>query len=307
MNLLSACKKAGFSEAFLLPNSAYEEWTRHHKDGAFHSNADALEDDPLGAYPWANACLICVWPYLPYDDPHVVAAYYPASNQAYHAMEQLLQQLKEAGIRCERAQTPYRTQLLQAGIGTKMDNQLWYYPPYGTYVHLEGAMLSLQEPVAFTPPHANEPVCDHCGKCAAVCYGALENGRFIWQKCIRSYLEKDPIPDLFQDKLDTFMGCQRCQDSCPKNPKERAPVPKAVRDALDPVRILRGDMKEALAILGKNRKKHLIRQAIVLAANKGRTEALPYLQELKKNPDSPYSKELHYAIKHLQIQKNMIE
>ncbi|MBO7405146.1 MAG: hypothetical protein J6V24_09320, partial [Clostridia bacterium] len=67
MNLLAESKKAGFREAFLLPNTVYQEWTRHHRDGAFHSNADFIVEDPTEAYPWANACLICVWPYQPYD------------------------------------------------------------------------------------------------------------------------------------------------------------------------------------------------------------------------------------------------
>ena len=90
MNLRDLGREYGFSEVFLLPNAPYEDWARHHKGGAFHSNADTLADDPNEVYPWANACMICVKAYEPYDDREVVAAYYPASNAAYHAMKHFL-------------------------------------------------------------------------------------------------------------------------------------------------------------------------------------------------------------------------
>ena len=307
MNLVALCKQVGFAEAFLLPVSPYTEWTRHRNDGAFHSNADFIRDDPTLAYPWANACLICVWAFAPFDEPDVVPAYYLASNRSYHALRELLDLLRNAGIRAERAETPYRTQLLQAGIGTRMDNQLWYYPPYGTNTVLWGAMVRLEEPIAFTPPHGNEPVCDHCGACERACFGALQKGAFDWQNCIRSYMENSPMPARFLPELNSFSGCTRCQDSCPKNPVEPVLVPDAVRQALDPVRILSGDTKEALALLGKNRKKPLIRQAIVLAANRGRTDALPLLRRMREDPDSPYRTELDYAISLLQKLNYMVK
>ena len=282
---IAACKQAGFAEAFLLPNVSYADWTRHRSDGAFHSNTDFIRDDPTVDYPWANACLIAVWAFQPFDDPSVVPA----------------------DIRAERAETPYRTQLLQAGIGCRMDNQLWYYPPYGTNTALWGVMLQLEEPIAFTPPHANEPVCDHCGRCDRACFGALHHGTFDWKNCIRSYMENEPLPDRFLPELNSFSGCQRCQDVCPKNPSERIPVPETVRSALDPVRIVQGDDKAALELLGKNRRKQLLRQAIVLCANRNRTDALPYLLRLQAERGEMFAAELNYAIKHLQIAGNVVE
>ena len=304
---ITACKQAGFSEAFLLPNTAYEDWTRHRTDGAFHSNAAYLAADPVRSYPWANACLIAVWPYKPFDDDTVVCAYYLASNRAYHAINELLQLFRREGIRAERAETPYRTQLLSAGIGTRMDNQLWYYPPYGTYVHLQGVMLNLPEPIAYTAPHANAPVCDHCGRCGAACFGALCNGAFDWKNCIRSFLENDPLPERFLPELRCFSGCERCQNACPKNPADRVSVPSEVRAALDPVEIVKGNDRAALQLLGTNRKKQLLRQAIVLCANRNRTEALPYLWALFERTDKKYQPELAYAISLLQNGRNVIE
>lgn len=307
MNLRDLGREYGFSEVFLLPNAPYEDWARHHKGGAFHSNADTLADDPNEVYPWANACMICVKAYEPYDDREVVAAYYPASNAAYHAMKHFLKRLNEEGIRAERAETPFRMQLLQAGIGTCMDNRLWFYPPYGTYIHLEGAMLQLPEPVEYSGPLHNEPVCDHCGLCESVCTGALQSGKFDWKKCIRSYMENQPMPEEFMPRLYCFLGCQQCQDICPKNKRPFVPVPEEVRRAMDPVRIVRGEYREALDILGKNMKKQLIRQAIILCANRNKTEALPYLIHLKETAGEQFAQELEYAILCLQKTANVVK
>ena len=307
MNPIELSRQNGFAEAFLLPVVPYADWTRHRNGGAFHRNADFVRDDPSDAYPWANACMICVWAYKPFDDTSVVPAYYLASNRSYHAAKALIRQLNEAGIRAERAETPYRTQLLQAGIGTKMDNQLWYYPPYGTYTALWGIMLQLPKPVEFTPPHANEPVCNHCGRCEKVCFGALRQGAFDWHKCIRSYMENEPMPKQFLPAVESFSGCERCQKVCPKNPTSYEAVPDSVRDALDPVHILCGDTEEALLLLGKNRKKQLLRQAIILAANRHKTETLPILMQMRQKADSPFQFELDYAISLLQKEKSMVK
>ncbi len=307
MTLFKLVKEHGFSEVFVLPNRPYSDWTLHRKDGAFHSNADFIRDDPTIAYPWANACLICVWAYRPYDDDSFVPAYYVESNRSYHAMKNLIRRLNEIGIRAERAETPYRTQLLNAGIGCRMDNQLWFYAPYGTFTVLWGAMAQLPEPVEYTPSHANEPVCDHCGRCSDVCFGALDQGSFEWSNCIRSYLENRPLPERFMPELHSFSGCQRCQNVCPQNPQERIPVPALVREALDPVRIVSGDYGPALELLGKNRKKPLLRQAIVLCANQKRIEALPYLKQLEEKYADSFQSELQYAFRLLQNTENVLK
>ena len=307
MNLQLLGREYGFSETFLLPNAPYEDWARHHKGGAFHSNTDALTDDPIGTYPWANACMICVRAYEPFEDPDIVDAYYLASNSAYHAMKQLLDRLKQEGIRVERADTPFRTQLLQAGIGSCMDNRLWYYPPYGTYVHLEGAMLQLPEPVEYSRPQHNEQICDHCSLCEKACFGALHEGSFDWKKCIRAYMENLPMPEEFLPKQNAFLGCSRCQRACPKNPLKRIPVPDHVRKAFDPLRIIQGEYSEAIQLAGKNMKNNLIRQAIILCANNNLTETLPHLLKLKETSGEKYAKELQYAILCLQNKKNVIK
>jgi epoxyqueuosine reductase QueG len=297
-------ENAGFAEGFLLPVAPYTDWTRHRNDGVFHPNADPLAADPNAAYPWANAVLICVYPFTPFDDESIVASYYPASNRAYHAMKRLLAALKEQGIRAERAETPYREQLASYGIGSRMDNQLLYLEPYGTYFNLQGAMLALPEPVEYEPKREPKTVCDHCGRCKAVCFGAIKGDfAFDWTRCEHAYLEGDPMPKDAMKWLPSLLGCMRCQTVCPKNPKETVPVPEEIRRVLDPVAILKGNRKEAGELIGKNlaAPKRLLRQAIVLAANRNRTDALPYLLKRRETDGDRFGAELDYAISLLQI------
>jgi len=302
-DVFALLKNAGFADGYLLPVAPYTNWTRHRNDGVFHPNTAPLADDPKAAYPWANAVLICVYPYQPYDDETLVASYYPASNRAYHAMKQLLAALNENGIRAEHAETPYREQLAAYGVGSRMDNQLLYIEPYGTYFNLQGAMLALPEPVIYTSRREPKEVCDHCGLCKTVCFGAIKGDyAFDWTRCVHTYMEGDPIPKDAMEWLPSLLGCMRCQAICPKNPKKTVPIPEDVKAVLDPVTILMGNRREAEKIVGRNlaTPKRLLRQAILLAANRGRTDALPYLLALKETDNDRFGQELDYAISLLQ-------
>ena len=302
-NVHALAKEAGFTESFLLPVTPYTDWTRHRTDGVFHPNADPLASDPKAAYPWANAVLICVLAYTPYDDETLVASYYPASNRAYHAMKRLIAMLNAQGIRAERAETPYREQLIAHGIGARMDNQLLYLEPYGTYINLQGAMLALNEPVAYEPRREPKAVCDHCGRCKAVCFGAIKGDcDFDWTRCVHTYMEGDPLPSDAMKWLPSLLGCMRCQTVCPKNPKNTVPIPDEVKVTLDPVAVLKGNRKAAAEIVGANlaRPTRLLRQAIVLAANRKRVDALPYLYALRETDGERFKAELDYAITLLQ-------
>ena len=269
----------------------------------FHPNTAPLKDDPKKEYPWANAILICVMPYTPYDDETLVASYYPASNRGYHAMKRFLQMLSDRGIRAERAETPYREQLASYGIGSRMDNQLLYLEPYGTYFNLQGAMAALPEPVEYSEKKEPKEVCDHCGLCKDVCFGAIKgNDAFDWKYCIHTYMEGDPIPEFAMKRLPSLLGCMRCQSVCPKNPQQSIPIPDTIKENFDPVRILQGNRKATTEIVGKNLSglNRLTRQAIVLAANRNRIEVLPYLCTLRETEGDRFKAELEYAITLLQ-------
>ena len=96
----------------------------------------------------------------------------------------------------------------------------------------------------------------------------------------------------------------RCQAVCPKNPKATIPIPEEIRTVLDPVAVLKGNRKEAETWIGKNlaSPKRVLRQAIVLAANRGQKDALPYLLKLRETESERFGAELDYAISLLQKQ-----
>ena len=110
------------------------------------------------------------------------------------------------------------------------------------------------------------------------------------------------MPEDAMEWMPSLLGCMRCQTVCPKNPKEKIPIPDEIKKTLDPVAVLRGNRKETETLIGKNlaAPKRLLRQAIVLAANRGRTDALPYLLKLRETDGERFREELEYAITLLQ-------
>ena len=164
-------------------------------------------------------------------------------------------------------------------------------------------LKALPEPVEYEPRREPKEVCDHCGLCRAVCFGAIEGDyAFDWTRCVHAYMEGDPMPETAMKQLPSLLGCMRCQSVCPKNPKETVPVPEEIRRVLDPVAVLRGNRQEAGELIGKNlaAPKRLLRQAIVLAANRNRTDALPFLLKLRETDGDRFKAELDYAISLLQ-------
>ena len=164
-------------------------------------------------------------------------------------------------------------------------------------------MLALPEPVAYTPRREPKEVCDHCGLCQTVCFGAIKgNYAFDWTRCVHTYLEGEPIPRDAMAYMSSLLGCMRCQTVCPKNPQESIPIPDTVKETLDPVAVLLGNRKAAGELIGKNLAgpNRLLRQAIVLAANRKRKDALAILLKLRESDGERFKAELEYAISLLQ-------
>ena len=71
--------------------------------------------------------------------------------------------------------------------------------------------------------------------------------------------------------------------------------------AFDLERLLSGEQKPALALIGKNMKKggKLIAQAAVLAAHQGREDLLPLMEAQADKADGPLKDTLTWAIFHL--------
>ena len=105
------------------------------------------------------------------------------------------------------------------------------------------------------------------------------------------------------EKLTCLLGCEVCQNVCPLNHfMQPRPMTEAETEAFALDRLIAGDLKPALSILGKNMKKggKLTAQAAVLAANQNRTDLLPLLEEQAARTDDPLKDTLLWAISKLQ-------
>ena len=309
MNLFEQAKQAGFQAAYLLPVPQYDEWTRRRASGAFAPQTDWIEGDAAAAYPWANGLLLLIWPYAPLEPDAVLSGYYPASNQSYHAMRALRETLAGEGVRTERAAVPVKTILVDWGIGARLDNDLIYVPGFGTRFIVQALMAALpEEALRYAPKRAPFEACVHCKRCERACPGgAIGAGPrgYDWRKCLRAYEEGPAMPEWVMEKMTCLLGCEVCQNVCPLNHFMRPrPMTRAEEDAFALERLLSGDLKPALDIVGKNMKKggKLTAQAAVLAANRGRTDLLPLLERQAAQAAGPLKETLDWAISHLKKQ-----
>ena len=304
MNLLALAKQAGFAAGYLLPVPQYEEWTRRRASGAFAPQTDWIQGDAALAYPWANGLLLLIWPYAPLEADAILSGYYPASNQSYHAMRSLREALAAEGVRTERAAVPVKTILVDWGLGTRLDNDLIFIPGFGTRFIVQALMAALpEEALGFTPKRAPFEACVHCKRCQRTCPGgAIGSKGYDWRRCLRAYEEGPEMPEWVMERMTCLLGCEVCQNVCPLNHfMKPRPMTPAEQEAFAFEKLLAGDVKPALEIIGKNMKKggKLTAQAAVLAANQNRTDLLPLLEQQAEKADGPLKETLLWAISHL--------
>lgn len=304
MNLFELAKEAGFRASYLLPVPQYEEWTRRRASGAFAPQTSWIEGDAALAYPWANGLLLLIWPYAPLVSDAILSGYYPASNQSYHALGALRDALAAAGVRAQRAAVPVKTILVDYGLGTCLDNDLIFLPGFGTRFIVQALMVALpQEALDYTPKKEPFEACIHCKRCQRACPGGAITGRgYDWRHCLRAYEEGPAMPEWVMEKMTCLLGCEVCQNVCPLNHfiQPRSMTPEE-QEAFALEKLLSGDLKLSLSIIGKNMKKggKLKAQAAVLAANQNRTDLLPLLEQQAEKSDGPLKETLLWTISHL--------
>ena len=304
MNLLELVKDAGFAAGYLLPVPQYDEWTRRRASGAFAPQTDWIQGDAALAYPWANGLLLLIWPYAPLEADAILSGYYPASNQSYHAMRSLREALAAEGVRTERAAVPVKTILVDWGLGTRLDNDLIFIPGFGTRFIVQALMAALpEEALGFTPKRAPFEACVHCKRCQRACPGgAIGSKGYDWRRCLRAYEEGPEMPEWVMERMTCLLGCEVCQNVCPLNHfMKPRPMTPAEQEAFAFEKLLAGDVKPALEIIGKNMKRggKLTAQAAVLAANQRRVDLLPLLEQKAAAAAAPLKDTLLWAISHL--------
>lgn len=273
----------GFEASRLLPVFSYSGWLKKREEGHYPPQTEYVLPSWEEQLSGANAFLLLIKAYRPLLEEDV-SGYYPASQESYLQARSLLEAYKAAGVPVVMARVPFRVALEKFKLGTLLENGMYALPGFGTRFVLQGLILKLHGAPAEPEPSLTPPDCLHCGKCRAACpTGAIDGEGFHWEKCLRAYMENEPMPQFVKEKLVTLLGCEKCQACCPLN----AAIPFRTmtdeeRYAFRAERLLRGEQKEALLLVGKNQKKNgkLSAQAAVQAANTGRTELVPLLKQL---------------------------
>lgn len=300
MDIHEIALAAGFTDCYILSTEPFVHYAERQESGVLHSAAKDLTIDIQKDAPWANAVLALIKPYRPYADDIPVSGNYPSSNAAYHAAGTLMQRLEAEGIHAERAEVPIRELLTRSGIGTMLKNGLTYIPGFGTRYSVSAVLAQVPD-AQYTP--IREPVavrCDSCHACEKICpSNAISKDGYDFKKCARAYMGGDPMEDWVMDDMTCILGCELCQKICPYNTgiEPIAEMPEAFK--LE--ELLRGNVKLALAIVGKNLNKQgrIIQHACVIAAHQGRNDLIPLIEPWLSDEREGVRVAANYALKHL--------
>ena len=237
---------------------------------------------------------------LPCPGEAVISNYYPVSNLAYRQAKHIAEYIRGQGFQAEsNLQIPLKPYLLKCKIGTMGRNSLVAVDGLGSRFHIQtiatDAELERLYPAALPVQLAER--CLNCNICVKACptgalrgYMELDPGR-----CLRAVSEISPPPVRYRALLrNNLLGCDVCQDVCPVN----AGLPKAAPFTVELGGLLRGDIATLRDKIGVNyaRKKRLRLKAAVVAANLGRRELLPELEEMSLGSDSDEIEIAQWAI-----------
>jgi epoxyqueuosine reductase len=286
--------------------------------------------------PWARSVVVCGKNYntnAPYSIetlPEKAEANagrgwisrYAWSREDYH--DSVLRRLRQVEARLRQESGPdietrsyvdtgplvERVYARHAGVGWVGKNTCIINQKQGSWLFLGVILTSLEL-------QPDIPAPDRCGSCTR-CLDACPTNAFIGpyrmdaSRCI-SYLtieKRGSLPaELRQGMGHHVFGCDICQDVCPWNRKapvttdpEFQPRPELVNPALEWLAGLTDEgFRETFRKSPVKRAKHsgLRRNAVIAMGNSGRTEFLPQLEELAKDPDPVVAEHARWAVARL--------
>ncbi len=257
-DIVRLAREYGFADARVIPFS---------EAAALFSGRAGYESAVVLFFPYA--------PLLPAGTGSAALSnYYPASNKAYHQAKKLAE---EAGL---EHVTAVDLKALAAKTGGFIGkNSLYYHETLGSFVTIQ-ALLSREK----LPERWGEGMegCGDCERCLPACpMDALKKG--VGEHCLRARMGKNPPDPRARPKVTRLLGCELCQEVCPKN----AHIQKAAGHAYPLADILgKKVLGEIQELCGKNmaRTNVLLAQAACIAANQGKKELAPILEKLAEEP-----------------------
>ena len=301
--LIAEAKRLGFARVAVVPPDR-EAVNRAHPD------AYRLLEDPREQLPGAKALLLLAYPYRPYRNAPgqiVLDAYYPASNRAHQAAQEMRDWIRSKGFAADsRALLRLKPRARRAGLGSPGRNSLIAVDGMGSWVSLQ--MILTDAPLPLTgadPAPALSPQCMHCDACVRACpTGALDgSGAVDLTRCLRAQPEDRPFPEPLRRALGArLLGCNACQACCPRNrdvpPRE---VPPELSEALSLPALLSDGHKALASFVGSNyaRRMRVNARAAILAANLGRRDLTEALEALSQSDFAPAREHARWALEQL--------
>lgn len=240
--LRNLAREFGFAEAYFLPPP---DLARNESEPHIVWNAEE--------YPLAKASLLLAWAYKPFRPGERIPAYYINSNRSYHASVALARKLEAEGIYCVRCEIPVKQMAVRFRVGVPLKSSLIAIPPYGTRIAFQSMLLG--EP--FSPEEYSvntDGLCGVCRACEKACPAhAISEKGYELRKCMRYYMDGADYPDWVYGVQRTHLGCEVCQEVCPRNASIGFDEPSLeMRKAFDLERLKSGDTKAARLLVGKN-------------------------------------------------------
>jgi len=308
--LLALAENLGFARMRVCPLPDLSLWRKQITETPdFHF--DHLTDDVESVLVGAKCAVLLAWAYRPYEYPAdgaTVSAYYPASDDARKAVEEVEKFLCSKGYRAKAAPNlPLKPTAVQGGLARYGRNGVTAIDGLGSRYALQ--MVLTDAPLELDQQELSElrlsDSCADCGRCVKACpVGALDGtGRVDVKKCIRARSDEYPLDEAYRPLIGrSLYGCDICQDVCSRNGGvQRQILPDGLREALRLETLLAGDVAGLIPYIGKNyaRKARMQAKACVIAANMGRTDLLDAVRRCEDSPVDFVREHAAWAIKQL--------
>jgi len=252
----------------------------------------------------AAAPPFATWP----DGYGEVPGYYTAIGEIKNKEAAWVQAVKDMGCEVrDNFRLPARAAAIRAGLGISGLSGPMITPLHGSFVYIAMILVRMTPPEeARGPEHDRSPACERCGRCIEVCpTGAITGEGLDQMKCLRKdVLHSDDMPEEHYSQMGRrVVGCDTCQRACPRN-REITPVPPPA-EIIAPFKLeelLAGpDMDAIVSRITQvySNKTKLQMQAILAAANTGRTDLLPQIRKFTDNEEEILRRVSLWAIKKL--------
>jgi len=300
-----AALKHGYINAAPATGHPFDLW--HTRVQGTYAEELANYYDPVSVTGWPLEEItlwVAIYPTLPVTWPQgcgeISASYMdqPAkkSRPAAWASE-----IEAMGYEVKRdAFLPMRTAAIRAGLGVHALNGMFIAPKHGSYVYISALPVRTPPPVeARGPQHDISPGCGNCGLCISACpTGAISKNGINAHMCLRRHMGSlETMPHETYPKMGArIYGCDACQQVCPHNAKLKHTEP--LTDIINSMKLeelltnpILGDLLQSNQLSDS----YVKTQAVIAAANTGRTDLLPFIEALTTNEDATIRKTAQWA------------